>query len=113
MAEAPNDAYVSENVKDLDVVIAPAVGNVCERCWIHSLWIYLWPAGQLNAQFLVLFREIFPHFFCGERKNRRHNLCQCQTDFIQCSLTGTASFIICRFTIQTVFHNVYIERALR
>lgn len=36
MAEAPNDAYVSENVKDLDVVIAPAVGNVCERCWIHS-----------------------------------------------------------------------------
>ena len=41
---------------------------------IKSLWIYLWPTGQLNAQFLVLFREIFPHFFCGERKNRRHNL---------------------------------------
>ena len=36
MSEAPADAYISEDVKDLDVVIAPAAGNTCERCWIHS-----------------------------------------------------------------------------
>ena len=35
MSEAPADAYVSEDVKGLDVVIAPAAGVACERCWIH------------------------------------------------------------------------------
>lgn len=36
LAEAPADAYVSETVKALAVVIAPAAGAACERCWIHS-----------------------------------------------------------------------------
>jgi isoleucyl-tRNA synthetase len=36
MSEAPVDAYISEDIKGLDVVITPAAGAACERCWIHS-----------------------------------------------------------------------------
>lgn len=35
MSEAPADAYVSKDIKDLDVVIEPAEGEICERCWMH------------------------------------------------------------------------------
>lgn len=36
MSEASADAYVSDSVKGLAVVIDQAAGAICERCWIHS-----------------------------------------------------------------------------
>jgi len=35
MDEAPSDAYISEDVKGLGVVIAAAAGAACARCWVH------------------------------------------------------------------------------
>ncbi|MBR6755674.1 MAG: isoleucine--tRNA ligase [Peptococcaceae bacterium] len=36
MSEAPAEAFVSEEVAGLAVMIAPAAGEVCTRCWIHD-----------------------------------------------------------------------------
>lgn len=33
--EMPADAFLSEEVADLAIVIAPAAGATCSRCWIH------------------------------------------------------------------------------
>lgn len=30
------DAYVSETMEDLKIVVTPAVGDKCERCWMHA-----------------------------------------------------------------------------
>lgn len=39
MDEAPSDAYISEDVKGLGVVIAAAAGAACARCWVLlKLW---------------------------------------------------------------------------
>ncbi|NJB66859.1 isoleucyl-tRNA synthetase [Desulfobaculum xiamenense] len=36
LAEAPADAFTSEEVEELRITVAPAKGDKCERCWVHS-----------------------------------------------------------------------------
>ena len=37
--ESLSGAYVSEEVSGLQVRIEPAVGDKCERCWVHDLTV--------------------------------------------------------------------------
>jgi len=34
--EKPENAFVSEEIEDLVIMVAPAAGQKCERCWVHD-----------------------------------------------------------------------------